>query len=76
MRARARRLVERSGFREVALPLTPEAAEGPDEDERSADLGDSDRDTEPADTEAAMPTAEPDPSASQRYWARLDSPGG
>jgi two-component system OmpR family sensor kinase len=60
----------------IALPLTAEAAEGPDEDERSAGLGDSDQDADPPDSKEATPTAGPDESASQRYWARLDSPGG
>jgi two-component system OmpR family sensor kinase len=60
----------------IALPLTPEAAEGPDEDDESADLGDVEEDhCQHAEPEDATPAAESDDSASQQYWARLDSPG-
>ena len=58
----------------IALPLTPEAAEGRDQDDESADLGDADEHDAPLDRDAA-PTTEPDQSASQQYWARLDAPG-
>jgi two-component system OmpR family sensor kinase len=56
----------------IALPLTPEAAEGPDEDEHAADDDDTYEDHKARlDQDAA-----PDDSASQQNWARLDSPGG
>jgi two-component system OmpR family sensor kinase len=58
----------------IALPLTPEAAEGPDQDDESADLGDADEHDASLDRDAAA-TAEPDQSASQQYWARLDTSG-
>jgi two-component system OmpR family sensor kinase len=60
----------------IALPLTPEAAEGPDEDDESADLGDVDEDhCQQPEPEDVTPAAESDDSATQQYWARLDSPG-
>jgi two-component system OmpR family sensor kinase len=59
----------------IALPLTPEAAEGPDEDDESADLDDGDEDYAELDRDAT-PATESDDSATQQYWARLDSPGG
>jgi two-component system OmpR family sensor kinase len=58
----------------IALPLTPEAAEGPDEDAGPADLGDADADHAQRDRDATS-AAESDDSATQQYWARLDSPG-
>jgi two-component system OmpR family sensor kinase len=52
----------------IALPLTPEAAEGPGEDE-------DDSAAPPGETEDVTPPAEPGESTTQQHWARMDSPG-
>jgi two-component system OmpR family sensor kinase len=61
----------------IALPLTPEAAEGPDEDDGPADLSDAEHEygqhVNPDDPASA---ARSDDSGTQQFWARLDSPGG
>jgi two-component system OmpR family sensor kinase len=60
----------------IALPLTPEAAEGPDEDDGQANLRDDyPGHAEPADSEDAPPTAESDNPGTRQYRARLDSSG-
>jgi len=46
----------------IALPLTPEAAEGPDEDDRSADLGDSDQPDQASPPRGQDPRADADPA--------------
>jgi two-component system OmpR family sensor kinase len=62
----------------IALPLTPEAAEGPDEDDGSADLDDADHDPTllQGNPEEGTSGSGDHVSAFQEYWARLDSPGG
>jgi hypothetical protein len=61
----------------IALPLTPEAAEGPDEDDGQANPGDDYRDhAEPADSDDATPKAGSDNPGTLQFRARLDSSGG
>jgi two-component system, OmpR family, sensor kinase len=60
----------------IALPLTPEAAEGPDEDDGAADLDDTNHDPTrlPGNPEEGTSGPGDHVSAFQEYWARLDSP--